>query len=98
MAALSLAGVIVAADVKFDAANSKQVVAVFPPWWSRERALAAASETAAVSGVGPAGFAVGVVSDRPDLRQELRRRGALWVVDGHAFVTCFLSRESVAQP
>ena len=97
-ALLTLGGAFAAADVEFAPGDSTRLVAVFPPWWSAERALAAASEVAAVSGVGGLGFAVGVVSDRPDLARALSAHGAVWVVDGRSFPACFAASRETQRP
>jgi hypothetical protein len=92
-AALVIGGTFAAAAVEFAPVDSTRLVAVFPPWWSAERALAAAGEVAAVSGVGAVGFAVAVAADRPGLTQALRDRGAFWVLDARAVPACFSSLE-----
>lgn len=90
---LTFGGAAVVVGVEFDPADAPRLVAVFPPWWSREQALAAASQTAPVAGVGAAGFVVFVVAVRRDVARALRRRGALFVGDGRAFPACFSSTE-----
>lgn len=97
-AALLIGGAFAAAAVEFAPADSTRLVAVFPPWWSAERALAAAGEVAAVSGVGAVGFAVAVAGDRPGLTQALRDRGAFWVLDGSAVPACFSSLKEAQRP
>ncbi len=90
-AVLVLGGAFVAADANFAPTDSTRLIALFPPWWSAERALAAAADVGAVSGVGPLGFAVAVTADQPGLTRALRDRGALWVLDGRPFPACFSS-------
>jgi hypothetical protein len=97
-AVLVIGGAFAAAAVEFAPADSTRLIAVFPPWWSAERALAAAGEVAAVSGVGAMSFAVAVSGDRPDLTQALRDRGAFWVFDGRAIPACFSSLKEAQRP
>jgi hypothetical protein len=97
-AALLIGGALAAAAVEFAPADSTRLIAVFPPWWSAERALAAAGEVAAVSGVGGVRFAVAVGGDRPALTQALHDRGAYWVLDGGAIPACFSSLKKAQRP
>jgi len=97
-AALVIGGAFVVAGVEFAPADSTRLVAVFPPWWSAERSLAAAGEVAAVSGVGAVGFAVAVAADRPGLAQALRDRGAFWILDGRSVPACFSGLKEAPRP
>lgn len=58
--------------------------AVFPPWWSAPRAIAAADAAGTVSGVGAYPFIV-IASPRPDqdapLARALRVQGAWLILD-----------------
>jgi hypothetical protein len=87
-----LGGGLVAADVEYAPAQSTRLIAVFPPWWTVERALTAVGDIAAATGVRAGGFALAVAGEPPDLAQRLRDRGALWVLDGDANPACFFER------
>jgi hypothetical protein len=93
MFVVSAGGLWVAAAAEFAPGDAARLVAVFPPWWTAEQALAAAAEAAPVAGVASAGFAVAVIADRPGVIDELRRRGAWFVADGRLFAACFTSRK-----
>jgi hypothetical protein len=97
-AALVIGGVFVTADAEFAPSDSTRLLALFPPWWSAERALAAAGEVGAVAGVGALSFAVAVAGDQPGLTRALRDRGAFWVLDGRAFPACFSSLTKAQRP
>jgi hypothetical protein len=97
-AALVIGGVFVAADAEFAPADATRLLALFPPWWSAERALAAAGDVGAVASVGALSFAVAVAGDRPGLTRALRERGAFWVLDGRAFPACFSSPKKAQRP
>jgi hypothetical protein len=88
MLVVAFGGLFVAAAAEFAAGDAARVVAVFPPWWRGDRALAEAAAVAPVAGVA-APFAVAVIADRPGVIGELRRRGAWFVADGRRFPACF---------
>jgi hypothetical protein len=92
MALASFGGLSVAAFAQFAPGDSGRLVALYPPWWSLERALAAAAQSAPVAGAY--GHAVGVVARRPGVARALRRGGAWFVADGAAFPACFSVRTS----
>jgi hypothetical protein len=68
--------------------DSQRLSAVFPPWWSREDSIAAASRFGAVTGFGGLPFIIGVQSHEPELAQRLRNAGALLLFDGSKFPFC----------
>lgn len=67
--------------------DAHRLAAVFPPWWSGERTLAAAGDLADVT-PGGLRFIVAASSARPDLAAALKAAGALFVVDGRFFAFC----------
>jgi hypothetical protein len=91
LALVTFGGAFVAAAVEFAPGASPVVVAFYPPWWKPERVLATASDVAPVGGVAAAGWAIGVVANRPGVVGALRQSGALFVADGRAFPACFAS-------
>jgi hypothetical protein len=91
LALLTFGGAFAVVAVQFAPGKSPRLVAVYPPWWTSERALAAASDVAPVSGVGGSGVAIGVMASRPEVVRDLRRSGAWLIADGSAFPSCFSS-------
>ncbi len=85
---LLIGSTFVAAFVTLEPSDPERVAAIFPPWWSFEQSLTAASGVAAVSGFGAFPFIVAVRGAQPDLAHELRKAGALVVVDGALFPFC----------
>ncbi|MCG9916107.1 MAG: hypothetical protein MH112_07095 [Phenylobacterium sp.] len=70
--------------------DASAAAAVFPPWWDAPRALAAADQAGAVTGVGAYPFVIittldptrsAALSDGQTLAAALRARGAWLVVD-----------------
>lgn len=64
------------------------LLAVYPPWWSSERALNAASAVGDVSAGSARGFAFVVQSSGPNLPERLRASGAIIILnprDGGCF-------------
>ncbi len=68
--------------------DSGRLAAVFPPWWTAERALTAVSSIAPAAGFGDFPFIVAVSGAEPGLAQRLERAGAVLVLDGAAFTFC----------
>jgi hypothetical protein len=68
--------------------DSHRMVAVFPPWWSAEKELAAAASAGAVGSVGRLPFILAVQSSDSGLGVRLGEAGALLVLDGSAFTFC----------
>jgi hypothetical protein len=69
-------------------ANPQNLLAVFPPWWSRAHVFAAASPAGAVAGFGPLPFLVAVESREPRLSDRLKASGALLLLDASSFRFC----------
>jgi hypothetical protein len=57
------------------------IAAVFPPWWSASRSLAAAAEAGDVLRGGAFSFVLIVTSQRPGLDSRLRAAGAFMLID-----------------
>ncbi|MBA4011395.1 MAG: hypothetical protein C0481_05965 [Phenylobacterium sp.] len=68
--------------------DPKVAAAVFPPWWSRSAALAAADDAGEILAVGRAPFIVIVRSIDGDVAPRLRATGALLVLDPQAAGPC----------
>lgn len=68
--------------------DAVRLAAIFPPWWSAERALAAASSVGPVAGSGRLPFIVAVSGAGPGAGERLKSSGALFVVDGSRFSFC----------
>src|SRR5271156_3372894 len=78
---LALGSLLVTAFVTLRPHDPRRLAAVFPPWWSAAQSLTAASHVAAVTGFGSLPFIVAVSGTRSGLAEELRKAGALVVVD-----------------
>jgi hypothetical protein len=61
--------------------DAHQAAGVFPPWWSREQVMDAASRAGPVSAAGRSPFVLVVHSSDGDVAARLRRAGALFVLD-----------------
>ncbi len=85
---LALGSLFVTAFATLRPHDPQRLAAVFPPWWSAARSLTAASDVAAVTGFGAFPFIVAVSGNRSGVADELRRAGALVVVDGALFTYC----------
>jgi hypothetical protein len=85
---LALGSLLVTAFVTLRPHDPRRLAAVFPPWWSAAQSLTAASQVAAVTGLGAFPFIVAVSGNRSGLEEELRKAGALVVVDGAFFTYC----------
>jgi hypothetical protein len=85
---LALGSLLVTAFVTLRPHDPRRLAAVFPPWWSAAQSLTAASHVAAVTGFGALPFIVAVSGSRSGLEEELRKAGALVVVDGALFTYC----------
>ncbi len=86
--ALSVASLFFIAAVALRPQDPHRLVAIFPPWWSAERSLEAASRIAGVTGLGALPFIVAVAGSQRDLETELRGAGAMAVLDGARFALC----------
>lgn len=77
--ALALTIASLGAAVAFEAGprTPRQIAAVFPPWWSQARVLAAAGEAGAITAIGGARNVVVVVADDDLLPGRLSAAGAL---------------------
>jgi hypothetical protein len=68
--------------------DARNVTAIFPPWWTAEQSLIAASSAAPVLGAGSFPFMVAVKGGSPDVEESLRAAGAVLIVDGRRFRFC----------
>jgi len=75
--------------------DPQRLAAIFPPWWTAEQSLTAASHVAGVSGFGAFPFIVAVRGTQPGLERELREAGAIAVIDGALFTYCGTPRKGV---
>ena len=73
--------------------DAARLAAIFPPWWSAERALAAAASVGPVAGFGRLPFIVAVSGAAPGTGARLKLSGALFVVDGSRFSFCISRQE-----
>ena len=73
--------------------DAVRLAAIYPPWWSAERALAAASSAGPVAGSGRLPFIVAVSGAAPGAGERLKSFGALFVVDGSRFSFCISQPE-----
>jgi hypothetical protein len=84
---------VAAAMVSARPTDALRLAAIYPPWWSAERALVAASAVGPVAGSGRLPFIVAVSAAGPDLVERLKSSGALLVVDGSRFSFCISNQE-----
>src|SRR5262245_58531888 len=77
--AIPVAGVAFAAQTAKPSDNGV-LIAVYPPWWSSSRALAAASDAGNVLNGGALPFVYVIQSTQPGLMERLRGSGALVVM------------------
>jgi hypothetical protein len=73
--------------------DAVRLAAIFPPWWSAERALTAASSAGPVAGLGRLPFIVAVSGAAPGAAERLKSFGALFVVDGSRFSFCISNQK-----
>jgi len=78
-------------------ADADMALAVYPPWWTSERALAAAAGAGNVVTLGRFPFSVAVQSPAPALPQRLRAGGALYVFNAIASFPCVSERTTNVQ-
>jgi hypothetical protein len=84
---------VAAAMVSARPTDAVRLAAIYPPWWSAERALVAASAVGPIAGSGRLPFIVAVSAAGPRLVERLKSSGALFVVDGSRFSFCVSSQE-----
>ena len=65
------------------------VAAVYPPWWTGPRAIAAASHGGAILRPGAVKFVVVVMPDSQGGNDRLRRAGAWLLLNPAGFIGCF---------
>jgi hypothetical protein len=68
--------------------DATNVMAIFPPWWTAERSVIAASAVGPVLGAGALPFMVAIKGVAPDVDGRLRAAGAVLIVDGRRFRVC----------
>ncbi len=73
--------------------DAVRLAAIYPPWWTEERALTAASSAGPVAGFGRLPFIVAVSGAAPGAVERLKSSGALFVVDGSRFSFCVSRQE-----
>jgi hypothetical protein len=85
-----LAGLILLVCAAFEARPSDphRAAAVFPPWWSAQTSLSAATRIGAVVGLGKLPFIVLVRTPGPDLAARAHAAGAVLIVDSAKFGLC----------
>ncbi len=81
-------GIVFAAQA-MPAGKAGALLAIYPPWWSSERALQAASDAGDISAGSARGFAFVVRSSRPDLPERLRASGAIMILNPRGDGGCF---------
>ena len=100
VALLALGGAFVVAQRSTRAARIPRVsLAVFPPWWSGEQALAAAGAVGALAGAGGARFVVAVTARASGVRRRncgARAPGSSPTVG--LFPACFSPQNPVSRP
>lgn len=79
--ALALASLVVVVALAAGPRTPRQVAAVFPPWWSSARIVAAAGEAGAITGFGGARNVVLVAAADDNLPRRLNAAGALLQLD-----------------
>jgi hypothetical protein len=72
--------------------DAARLAAIYPPWWSAERALAAASAAGPVAGSGRLPFIVAVSGAGSGAVERLKLSGAVFV-DGSRFSFCIATQE-----
>jgi hypothetical protein len=85
---LLIGSILVAAPVALRPHDARRVAAIFPPWWTAERTLTAASNVGAVTGLSVLPFIIAVGRPQLGLEKELRDAGAMIIVDGSRFAFC----------
>lgn len=78
-------------------ADAEMALALYPPWWTPERAFSAAATAGNVVTLGRFPFSVAVQSPAPALPQRLRAGGALLVFSSTPDFPCVSARGSNAQ-
>jgi hypothetical protein len=72
-----LTSLFAAAAIEAPASDPGRIAAVFPPWWSGPRAIAAAASVGDIVGIGGAPFVVVLHGDPSNLARRVRAAGAL---------------------
>ncbi len=85
---LGLASLLIASLAMLQPGDATNVVAIFPPTWSAERSMIAASSVGPVLGSGAFPFMVAVKGEAWNYEEKLRAAGAILVVDGRRFPFC----------
>lgn len=85
---LGLASLLIASLAMLQTGDATNVVAIFPPSWSAERSVIAASSVGPVLGSGAFPFMVAVKGEARNYEEKLRTAGAILVVDGKRFPFC----------
>ncbi len=87
-AVLAFASPMIASLAILQPGDASSVMAIFPPWWSAERSVIAASQAGPVLGAGSFPFMVAIKGETPDFVEGLRAAGAVLIVDGRRFPVC----------
>lgn len=85
---LGLASLLIASLAMLQPGDATNVVAIFPPSWSAEKSVIAASSVGPVLGSGAFPFMVAVKGEARNYEEKLRAAGAILVVDGRRFPFC----------
>lgn len=88
VALISIASVACATLLGARPLDPHEAAGVFPPWWSREASLVAATEAGAVLAVGTLPFIVIVRTPAPDAPARLRAAGALFSIHPEGVAPC----------
>lgn len=85
---LAVATLALASLAMLQPGDASNVMAIFPPWWTAERSVIAASAVGPVLGSGALPFMVAIKGVAPDVEGRLRAAGAVLIVDGRRFRVC----------
>jgi hypothetical protein len=69
-------------------AQAQTVLAIFPPWWTQQQAIAAASAVGHIVGTEARAWTIIVHSDDPAIAQKLNHAGAWLLLDPHKPTLC----------
>ena len=85
---IGVAGLFAAASLGMRPLDAHEAAGVFPMWWTQARTFETAAQAGRIVSVGAAPFVVIVRSDRPDVAQALRAKGAWLVIDPGLAAAC----------
>jgi hypothetical protein len=88
VAAAILTSLLAAAQIEAPGSDPSRVAAIFPPWWSGQRAITAAASVGEILGVGGAPFVVILHGDPSNLARRVRAAGALLTLSSNPAGLC----------